>query len=243
MLLYPLITPVPPPASWKGCFVRHASSETRPALDGDEIHVWVAEPVASPQRLHQMEQALGAGERARLPSIRTESYRSAFVETHAVLRQVLSLYTGVSPCDLKFGFDSTGRPTLLWPESEPPIRFGFVYSEPLAIVALRQCHEIDLRIVDSASVAPAGSHHHGVAFFVARHQVVTLDSSDPVTDVHLFPMDARTVVPGSESGHSDRAVSGCTGVVGGILGPDPVVGDTGGQVVHGRAVGCGRARR
>jgi hypothetical protein len=223
---------VPPPAGWRGCFVRHPSSSARPVLEGHGIHVWIAEPVTSPQRLHQMEHALGAGERARLPSIRTESYRSAFVETHAVLRQVLSLYTDVSPCDLKFGFDSNGRPTLLWPELEPPIRFGFVYSEPFAIVALRLCFPIDLSIIDSDSIRLSGSDHHGVAFYVARRQVVTLDSMDPVADVHLFPMDARTAVPESDSGHGDREVSGGADVIGSILGPDPVVGDSRGEVVH-----------
>lgn len=249
-MLYPLITPVPPgPCDWKGRFVRHLNPEPRPALSQGEVHVWIAGPVASPQRLHQLEQALGAGERSRMPSIRSESYRSSFVETHAVLRHVLSLYVRAAPAGLLFGFDHAQCPALLWPPQDPPLRFGLVFHEPFAIVALRQNYAIDLRIgADCEPPSAAGS----IAFYVARKQIVTLDSPGPVSDVHLFPMDARTLLAPGEAlpaalpglvGHVDGEVGGGADVVGPILGPDPVVRDPGRKVVHRRGMARGRPGR
>jgi hypothetical protein len=266
--MYPLITPVCGDLPWRypdGRLIRHLRVAAKPALREKQIHLWVAKPVLSVSSLHDLQQVLSPAEQVRMQHIRSERYRSLFVETHAALRHVLGLYTGAAPRELRFGIDADLRPLLIWPVHQPPIYFGVVCSEYLTIVVLQLTPDLEMKISNEADLDPAGSSH--LTFCVGKNQMLTITSPEPAVEAHLFALDTLAMRAGADDHkewsalrftrdaeesagpnalpsapsaralrHGEGEVCGESDVVERVLGPDPVVGYTTGQVVQNRGV-------
>jgi hypothetical protein len=250
--MYPLITPVCGDQPWQ-CpevrLIRHLRVAAKPALKEKQIHLWLARPVLSVSSLHDLQKVLSPGEQVRMAQIRSERYRSVFVETHASLRHVLGLYMGAAPRELRFGTDSGQRPLLVWPVHEPPVYFGVVCSEYLTIVVLQLTPDLEMKISPAPEVDAVRSH---LKFCVGKNQVLTITSSETAVEAHLFALDTLAMRAGAEESagpnalpaapsasplrHGEGEVCGESDVVGRILRPGPVVGYTTGQVVQNRGV-------
>lgn len=189
--MYPLIIPVSPHPSITGIlrrFVRHHDTVLQPPLMPSEVHVWVARPMVSAPSLHEWEDLLGDGERARLTAVSRESWRRPFVETHAVLRQVLARYAGVPPSALEFGLDARNQPELLRPRLDPPIHLGLVRSGIVTVVALQLQPDPRLRI----STGPEPSSARDVVFRIGKQSIVTIELPQFVSELHMFSLCAET---------------------------------------------------
>ena len=96
--------------------------------------------VTSPELLSRYRELLEPAETARLDRFRFEKDRHSFLVSHALLRTVLSEFTGTDADSLQFASGEHGKPYLNSPglQSTAPLAFNLSHSGSCAVVAVRQ---------------------------------------------------------------------------------------------------------
>jgi 4'-phosphopantetheinyl transferase len=111
-------------------------------LHADRADLWYVRPrtVADPDRLGVYERWLTDDERARWKRFRLDEWRHEFLVTRALVRTVLSQYTGVPPDRWRFTVNRHGRPEISEPHGVPPLRFNLSHTKGLiaCLVALER---------------------------------------------------------------------------------------------------------
>ena len=90
------------------------ATDTDPALEAGEVHVWhlTCDDDATGRAVDRWESALPAEERRRARRLVVPGDRARFVVSHAMLRALLSRYTGDAAGRLAFARNAHGRPEL-----------------------------------------------------------------------------------------------------------------------------------
>jgi 4'-phosphopantetheinyl transferase len=140
-------------------------------LDPDEVHVWRASLDVAPERLQTLSRTLSADERERAERFHFLRDRNRFVAARGLLRILLGRYLQMPPDQLRFGYNSYGKPFLA--NEDTFVRFNLSHSGVLALYAVTRGHEIgvDVEYV-SEDVDTAGL---GERFFSTR-EVAALNS-------------------------------------------------------------------
>lgn len=108
-------------------------------LTAGEVHLWVAllDRTDDPDRLARCQAVLSAEEAARQQRFHFEKDRRQFLESHALLRFVLSCYhPAVAPAAWRFSAGSHGKPFLAAPALSPALSFNLTHTPGLAAVAV-----------------------------------------------------------------------------------------------------------
>jgi 4'-phosphopantetheinyl transferase len=117
-------------------------------LHADRADLWYVRPqtVADPGRLGVYERWLTDDERARWKRFRRDEWRHEFLVTRALVRTVLSQYTGVPPDRWRFTVNRHGRPEISEPHGIPPLRFNLSHTQGLiaCLVALEREVGVDV---------------------------------------------------------------------------------------------------
>jgi len=112
-----------------------------------EAHVWVVRPESIQNRktLGVCMDLLSAQEREQCRRFRFPDDSHHYLVSHALVRNVLSKYAGISPCDWVFSQSDHGRPEVVNP-GLPPIRFNLSHTRGLAacVVTLSRDCGIDV---------------------------------------------------------------------------------------------------
>jgi len=132
-----------------------------PELAADEVHVWQAALDAPARPLRELAATLSTDERARAERYHFERDRRRFVVCRSLLRDILGRYAGRPAGALRFGYGSSGKPSL--PDSD--VRFNVSHSDGVAVYALARGREVG---VDVERVRPvSGADRIAERFFSA----------------------------------------------------------------------------
>ena len=111
----------------------------RPALDGDEVHVWRASLDTSKPRVSALLSTLSNDEAERARRFRFRKHRDRYVVGRGVLRAVLAQYLDTPPDRLRFCYSEHGKPSLA---GEAALRFNVSHSDALALYAIAGSREL-----------------------------------------------------------------------------------------------------
>ena len=103
--------------------IRHHNAQ----LLATEIHVWIARTDHS----HLTEEYftyLDEAERERAARLLFEHDRSRFIQSHGILRLILSGYLGIDASKLTFSRGHLGKPTLILSPDQPALEFSLSHS-------------------------------------------------------------------------------------------------------------------
>jgi 4'-phosphopantetheinyl transferase len=117
-------------------------------LGPDEVHVWCAfadafadEPVRT-----RLTAVLSDDERARMQRFVRERDRRLQMLARAMMRILLSAYSGVPPDAWRFRAGAHGKPEIASPTIEPPIGFNLSHTDGLVAAAFARCAEVGVDV-------------------------------------------------------------------------------------------------
>ena len=116
----------------------------------DEIHLWFAFPdeIQDEALLEQYRRLLSPDETERHQRFYFAKHRHLFLIAHALVRTMLSRYTGIAPENLWFSQNSYGRPEIADAENILPVRFNLTHTEGLIACAVVLTHDVGVDVED-----------------------------------------------------------------------------------------------
>ena len=118
------------------------------SLQPGEIQLWVCFPeqIRDDALLVEFEKLMTPEERKRHRRYRFARHRHRFLVTRALVRTMLSRFTGVAPGRLRFAENDYGRPELIFDDRPPPVRFNLSHTQGVAVCAVVLTHEIGVDV-------------------------------------------------------------------------------------------------
>jgi 4'-phosphopantetheinyl transferase len=115
-----------------------------------EVHLWPFELRVDDITLRACERVLSVAERARAERFVFDKDKRQFVVAHAVLRHLLSLYSGVAPQEIGFECSANGKPRLCPTNADHSrgniatrnVSFNLSHSQHRAVVGISRSSEI-----------------------------------------------------------------------------------------------------
>jgi 4'-phosphopantetheinyl transferase len=122
----------------------------------DEIHLWLLfqHEVSSAALLELYRGLLTGEERLRGARFHLEKHRTQYLLTRALIRTVLSRYSGVDPRAWRFNTNEYGRPQVVAPDVSATLCFNIAHTEGLIVCACARRKTIG---VDTEQVRPDGA--------------------------------------------------------------------------------------
>ena len=115
-------------------------------LASDAVHVWRASLHVSASYLHILESTLTADERARAERFYFQKHREHFIAGRGLLRNILSRYLDREPDQLRFCYNSYGKPALTEEAGAEGLCFNLSHSHGIALYAVTCDREIGIDI-------------------------------------------------------------------------------------------------
>ncbi|OPY03373.1 MAG: 4'-phosphopantetheinyl transferase sfp [Syntrophorhabdus sp. PtaB.Bin184] len=141
------------------------SSDHLPGFDPQEIHLWFAFPdeIQDCSILADCYELMSGDEKRRLDQLRSADRRHRYLLSRALVRRVLSRYTGTPAPELAFSVNEYGRPELVSPQGTRALRFNLSHTEGLIVlgVVLHQDIGVDVENIERRRVSVA----HADRFF------------------------------------------------------------------------------
>jgi len=116
----------------------------RLVLTDDEVHVWRASLNLPAKHIQHLWRTLSPEEQERARRFRFQRDRDRFIVAHGVLRAIWSRYLNVEPGELRFRFNSHGKPFLTREFGGETLRFNMSHSHHLALYALARNREVGI---------------------------------------------------------------------------------------------------
>ena len=120
------------------------SSNPPPLLPG-EVHLWSASLVAGKEQFELYEKFMDMREKARADRYLMDLSRTRFISARAILKQLLSKYTGGDPAEISFRLGPQGKPYLP-AKSSPMLQFNSTDTQEEALYAFCLDAEIGVDI-------------------------------------------------------------------------------------------------
>jgi 4'-phosphopantetheinyl transferase len=134
----------------------HQDAGGAPTLLDGVVDVWSASLDPVSPTVSRLLSHLERDERARADRFVSARDRGRFVVGRAFLRMLLARHVGVPPGDLRFRYDTYGKPALTG--ADRGVRFNLAHSDALAVCAVGEgCGEIGVDIERVRPIADAGS--------------------------------------------------------------------------------------
>ncbi len=106
------------------------------SIPGNEIHVWRISVLKPSETLKPLWDVLSEDERKRAGRFHFKKDKNLFIISHGALRNILSRYLKVEPCEIKYHADSHGKPKLHEEIKTIDLRFNLSHSSGLAMCAV-----------------------------------------------------------------------------------------------------------
>ena len=103
-------------------------------LEPNQIHVWHADLVISPEKETTQSALLSTDELERAKRFHAPVHRMRFIAARSILRQILGLYLGVAPQEITFSYAEHNKPYLLKP-AKTGLQFNLAHSYDMAVYA------------------------------------------------------------------------------------------------------------
>lgn len=119
-------------------------------ITSDEIHLWFAFPdeIEDESLLEQYRLLLSPDETERHQRFYFPKHRHQFLVAHALVRTMLSRFSGTAPEKLRFVKNRYGRPEIEAAEASPPIRFNLTHTDGLIACAVALNHDVGVDVED-----------------------------------------------------------------------------------------------
>lgn len=115
-------------------------------LPNNAVHVWRASLSMSASYLRTLEDTLTADECARAERFYFQKHREHFIAGRGVLRNILSRYLDREPGQLRFCYNSYGKPALTEETGAEGLCFNLSHSHGIALYAVTRNREIGVDI-------------------------------------------------------------------------------------------------
>jgi len=119
---------------------------TNTKLEEGEIHLWLSYLNLHEARLKHLYPLLDAKEKERSERFKFYKHRKRFIASHGFMRSVLSLYLNMPAQQLEFNLRKQGKPELVLTKEQPKLHFNLSHSNNLALLAIRQSHEVGIDV-------------------------------------------------------------------------------------------------
>jgi 4'-phosphopantetheinyl transferase len=116
------------------------------ALSNAEVHVWRVSLGLKDTYIQRLQCILSADELQRAERFYFQRDRWRFTVARGVLRGILSLYLGLEPQQLRFCYNSYGKPALVSTASTVKLHFNVSHSHELALYAVTYDREIGIDV-------------------------------------------------------------------------------------------------
>ena len=116
------------------------------ALEEGTIHIWLSYLNLHEARIKHLYPLLDSEEKERSERFKFYKHRKRFIVSHGFMRSVLSLYLDTPADLLEFSLREQGKPKLIQNHDETDIRFNLTHSNNLALLAIRQSHEVGIDV-------------------------------------------------------------------------------------------------
>jgi 4'-phosphopantetheinyl transferase len=143
-------------------------------------HVWSVSLAVSDATCSALRTSLSPEERARADRFAFERDRTAYVVSHAALRQILSRYAGREPAELRIAARPHGKP---WLVDSPGIEFNLAHSGGFALIGVTRGAPIG---VDVEVVRPIEDMARLARHCFAPAEVVELEALPPTARLESF---------------------------------------------------------
>ena len=128
-------------------------------IQPDEIHLWFAFPdeIQDDALISEYQKLMTPDERVRHQRFHFAKHRHQYLIARALVRTILSGYSGIKPQYLRFTENTYGRPEIEGNEYLPPFRFNLSHTEGLIFCAVVLKHDIgvDVEDMERPEVSPA----------------------------------------------------------------------------------------
>jgi 4'-phosphopantetheinyl transferase len=145
-----------------------ARPSTNVVVREDEVHVWRASLDQPGDYIHELRHTLAVGERERAARYHFDEDREAFVVARGLLRKILGRYLGVAPSEVRFSYNSYGKPALEQ-AGRRAVRFNLSHSGQVVLYAVARGRNVG---VDVERIRPVPRAEQIVnRYFSARERV------------------------------------------------------------------------
>lgn len=115
-------------------------------LGGKVIHVWRVLLDQLAQNIPILWDILSGDEQRRADQFAYATDRNHFIVARGMLRMILSRYTAIEPRNLRFSYNSYGKPFLDSAPGKIPICFNLSHSQDVALYAITQRRHVGIDI-------------------------------------------------------------------------------------------------
>lgn len=135
------------------------------------VHLWALSVDNETSAIGLLEGTLSLKERDRAIRFRLPESRTRFILAHGVMRHLLALYLGCTPCEIEFRADPMGKPELA--DGGTNISFNLSHSDGRAVLAIGSGQALgvdvehertDLDILEMAHYCLTEAERDGVVF-------------------------------------------------------------------------------
>ena len=116
------------------------------SLKAPDVHIWHTSLEQSGEAVHALKAILSEEELKRAERFHFDQHRRHFIAGRGILRQLLSLYSGIEPGQLQLEYTRNGKPFLPGMEDESGIRFNLSHSGGMAVYAFTRGREVGIDI-------------------------------------------------------------------------------------------------
>ena len=126
-------------------------------LAPDDIHVWTACLTKDDDVTAELFELLDCHERSRADQFLLPECRRRFVQSHGILRSVLSQYVDCDPALLGFACNANGKPFVLRSGSRVQLEFSLSQSGSCCMLALRRRRPVGIDVEEMTEIPRAMS--------------------------------------------------------------------------------------
>jgi 4'-phosphopantetheinyl transferase len=149
------------------------------ALSSADVHLWHTSLEQPAGLVHDLARLLSSNEQTRAARFHFERDRRRFIVSHGVLRIIVGRYLGTGPAQLRFRYESHGKPYLSTEFNQRGFRFNQAHSNELTVYAFTLGHELGIDVECIRSLPDA--EQIAAQFFSAQENIA----------LHALPADQR----------------------------------------------------
>ncbi|NWF98178.1 MAG: 4'-phosphopantetheinyl transferase superfamily protein [Nitrospirae bacterium] len=115
-------------------------------IEKNEVHVWEINLGSDLSKVEKYLPILSDEEKKKASAFRFSDDRERYIISHAVLRLLLSKYSGEKPEEIVFYNNNYGKPYIMLNPDLPKIFFNISHSHKMAVIAISNGYEIGIDI-------------------------------------------------------------------------------------------------
>lgn len=152
-------------------------------LAGGEVQVWRACLDLPDEDLSRLLHTLSPDERSRASRYYFPRDQRRFVAARGILRNILSHYSRLRPCEILFSYEANGKPRMAGSPAAEQIRFNVSHSDNYALFAMASGADVG---IDIERIQPALADGRVAESFFTPCEVTALRGLRPETRTTAF---------------------------------------------------------